>query len=157
MLEKTQGVTLVTKLRAILLLEVDFNASNKIMYGMRMMSQAREHQLILNKIYSEKNCMADDGTLTKTLFYDIMHQASIPAAITLVDASNCYNRIAHTIALLVFQALSIPGTAIESMLNQEHEVFLVHRLWHLSKRKLTKCGHLEVKTFHLVSLILSLL
>ena len=25
------------------------------------------------------------------------------------------------------------------------------------KRKLTKCGHLEVKTFHLVSLILSLL
>ncbi len=30
MLEKTLEVTLVTKLRAILLMEVDFNASNKI-------------------------------------------------------------------------------------------------------------------------------
>ncbi len=33
MLEKTIGNTLVTKLRAILLMEVDFNATNKIIYG----------------------------------------------------------------------------------------------------------------------------
>jgi hypothetical protein len=33
MLKKTLGVTLVTKLRAILLMEVDFNATNKIIYG----------------------------------------------------------------------------------------------------------------------------
>ncbi len=33
MLEKTWGVTLVTKLRAILLMEADFNATNKIVYG----------------------------------------------------------------------------------------------------------------------------
>jgi hypothetical protein len=37
MLEKTLGVTLVTKLRAILLMEADFNATNKIVYGIRMM------------------------------------------------------------------------------------------------------------------------
>ncbi len=30
MLEKTLGITLVSKLRAILLMEADFNASNKI-------------------------------------------------------------------------------------------------------------------------------
>ncbi len=34
MLEKTLGVTLVTKLRAILLMEADFNTTNKIVYGM---------------------------------------------------------------------------------------------------------------------------
>ena len=35
MLEKTLGVTLVAKLRAILLMEADFNATNKIIYGLR--------------------------------------------------------------------------------------------------------------------------
>ncbi len=33
MLEKTLGNTLVTKLRVILLMEADFNATNKIVYG----------------------------------------------------------------------------------------------------------------------------
>ncbi len=33
MLEKTLGVTLVTKVRAILLMEGDFNAANKIVHG----------------------------------------------------------------------------------------------------------------------------
>jgi hypothetical protein len=39
MLEKTLGVTLVTKLRAILLMEADFSASNKIIHGVRMMDR----------------------------------------------------------------------------------------------------------------------
>ncbi len=37
MLKKTLRVTLVSKLRAILLMEADFNATNKIVYGNRMM------------------------------------------------------------------------------------------------------------------------
>ncbi len=40
----------------------------------------------------------------------------IKAAITLVDASNCYNRIAHAIALLIFQAFRVPTTAVKTML-----------------------------------------
>jgi hypothetical protein len=68
MLEKTLGVTLVTKLWAILLMEVDFNATNKIVYGNRMMAKAREHALMLEEIFSKRNRMADDGTLSKTLF-----------------------------------------------------------------------------------------
>jgi hypothetical protein len=55
MLEKTLGVTLVTKLRAILLMEADFNASNKIIHGARMVEQARKYNLILDEIYSKKN------------------------------------------------------------------------------------------------------
>ncbi len=60
--------------------------------------------------------MANDGTLCKTLFYDITRQARVPAAIALVDASNCYDRIAHAMASPVFQAFRIPITAVESML-----------------------------------------
>ena len=116
MLEKTLGVTLVTKLRAILLMEADFNATNKIVYGDRMMTNARKYKLIPEETFSEKNRMADNGTLCKTLFYDITRQARVPAAIASVDASNCYDRIAYAIASLVFQAFGVPTTAIETML-----------------------------------------
>jgi hypothetical protein len=117
MLEKTLGVTLVSKLRAILLMEADFNASNKILYRVRMMQNAREHHLMPEEIYSKKNRMADDETLTKTLFYNVTCQARVPAAIASVDASNCYDRIAHAVASLVFQAFGVPELAISSMLS----------------------------------------
>jgi hypothetical protein len=55
--------------------------------------------------------------LTKTLFFDTAQQARALAAIASVDTSNCYDRIAHTIASLVFQAFGIPELAIESMLD----------------------------------------
>jgi hypothetical protein len=37
-------------------------------------------------------------------------------AIASVDASNCYDRIAHAMALLIFQAFRVPITAVETML-----------------------------------------
>ncbi len=50
------------------------------------------------------------------LFYDFTRQARVLAAIASVDASNCYDRIAHAMASLIFQAFGMPTTAIESML-----------------------------------------
>jgi hypothetical protein len=117
MLEKTLGVTLVSKLRAILLMEADFNAANKIVYGDRMMKNVCKYNQMPEEIFSEKNRMADDGTLCKTLFYVITRQARVPSAITSVDASNCYDRIAHAIPSLVFQAFGVPTAAIETMLS----------------------------------------
>ncbi len=81
MLEKTLGVMLVSKLQVILLMEADFNASNKILYGVRMMQNAREHRLMPEEIYSKKNCMTNNRTLAKTLFYNVTRQARVPAAI----------------------------------------------------------------------------
>ena len=60
--------------------------------------------------------MANNGTLCKTLFYDITWQAQVLAVIASVDASNCFHRIAHTITSLVFQAFGVSSTAIETML-----------------------------------------
>jgi hypothetical protein len=114
MLEKMLGVTLVSKLRAILLMEADFNASNKILYGVRMMQNAWAYRFMPEEIYSKKNQMSDDGTLTKTIFYDVTRQARVPAAIASVDASNCYGRIAHAMASLVFQAFGVPASAVDS-------------------------------------------
>jgi hypothetical protein len=116
MVEKMLGVTLVNKLRAILLMEGDFNAVNKMVYGVVMLKNVRDHNLMPEEIFSERNRMADNGTLCTTLFYDITQQAHVPAVIALVDASNCYNRIAHAMKSFVFQAFGVPTTAIETML-----------------------------------------
>ena len=61
--------------------------------------------------------MADYGTLTKTLFYNVTHQTRVPAAIASVNTSNCYDRIAHAMASLIFQAFGVPASAIDSMLS----------------------------------------
>jgi hypothetical protein len=126
MLEKILGCALITKLRSILLMEADFNATNKLIYGNRMLATARKHKLIPEEICSEKNRLADNGSLTKVLFYDIVRQTCLPAGIAAVDADNCYDRIAYPIALLVFQSLGVPKSAVYSMLAmiQEMKFFL---------------------------------
>jgi hypothetical protein len=98
---------MITKLWSILLMEADFNTTNKIIYGQRMLHQARTYKLIPKVIYSERNRLADDGTLAKVLFFDIVCQMRQSAGISAVDADNCYDRIAHLIASLVFQALGV--------------------------------------------------
>jgi hypothetical protein len=116
MLEKMFGVWLVSKLWAILLMEADFNAMNKEVYSVGMLDNARQYQLIPEEIFSKQNCTADNGGLAKTLFYDISNQTRTPAAIASVDASNCYNRIAHAMASLIFQSFGVESTAVSAML-----------------------------------------
>ncbi len=90
------------------------------------MQNACNHCLMPEEIYSKKNHMTDNGMLTKTLFYDVTCQARVPAAIASVDASNCYDRIAHAMASLVFQAFGVPEFAIGSMLSaiENMKIFL---------------------------------
>jgi hypothetical protein len=54
MLEKVFGCTLITKLRSILLVEADFNVTNKIIYGQQMLQVVREYKLMPEEIYSKK-------------------------------------------------------------------------------------------------------
>lgn len=116
MLEKIFGIRLVSKLRAILLMEADFNAANKEIFGSRMMNQARKHKLIPEEIFTEKNRTADDGHLAKVLVHDIARQLWAPYGLASVDAANCYDRIAHAIASLVFQSFGVPKEAATCML-----------------------------------------
>ena len=51
-----------------------------------------------------------------------MQQTRVAAGLGLIDAANCYNSIAHAIALLVFQAFGVPEEAIESMLTAIEEM-----------------------------------
>jgi hypothetical protein len=81
---------------------------------------------MMEEIFSEIGRMAEDGTLAKILFYDIVRQSRLPAAISSVDAANCYDSIAHAIALLIFQACGVPTEGVVAMLSaiQDMKYFL---------------------------------
>ncbi len=119
-------VILITKLRSILLMETDFNAANKIVYGQQLLDTVRKYKLMPEEIYSEKNRLANDGTLVKVLFYDIIRQMRLPAGISAVNADNCYDRIAHPITSLVFQSLGTKKKACKSFFTtiQDMKFFL---------------------------------
>lgn len=54
MLEQVMGCRLISKLRAILLMEADFNQMNKIIFGERMMQNVRQYKLMPQRIFSVK-------------------------------------------------------------------------------------------------------
>ncbi|HSN22990.1 MAG TPA: hypothetical protein VLS45_02270, partial [Methylomicrobium sp.] len=126
MIEKSPGCSLIEKLRAILLMEADFNANNKEVIGINIMDQIRKHNLMPEEIFSEVGKTAEDGGLAKVLFYDIVRQCRLAAAISSIDAANCYDSIAHAIASLIFQACGVPVEGVEAMLTaiQEMRYFL---------------------------------
>ena len=70
MLEKKPGVREAERLRAILLMEADFNGYNKevFVFGNRMLGNVRDHNLMPTEIFSERGRTASDGTIAKTLF-----------------------------------------------------------------------------------------
>jgi len=107
-------------------MEADFNAMNKEVYGIWMMDNARRYKLIPEEIFSEQNRTADDGGLAKTFLYDIACQTHTPAAIASVDAFNCYDRMEHAMASLIFLSFGVESTAVSAMLEtiQKMKFFL---------------------------------
>ena len=89
MLEKQANCTLVKKLRSILLMEADFNFCNKAVFGKRMMERVRTAGHTADEIFSDKNRTAEEGSMTKILFYDVLRQTRKTGAICSVDAENC--------------------------------------------------------------------
>eukprot|EP00804_Cyclotella_cryptica_P001408 CCRYP_003664-RA/>CCRYP_003664-RA protein AED:0.86 eAED:-0.58 QI:0/-1/0/1/-1/1/1/0/232 len=107
-------------------MEADFNAANKILFGRRMLDNVRQYSLMPEEIFSERQRMAEDGILAKVLFYDISRQLRAPAALASVDAANCYDRVAHAVASLVFRSFgaSLPMTTSMLTAIQQMKFFL---------------------------------
>jgi hypothetical protein len=117
MLEKTAGVIRVEKLRAILLMEADFNFFNGLMFAGRMMRQAEAQGRIPLEIYgSRKNHEAVEVAINRRLVADLLRQKRIPGAIASVDAESCYDRIAHVAGSLCAQNWDVDPEAIRAML-----------------------------------------
>ena len=126
MLEKIAGVALVTKLRAILLMEADFNFHNKLIFGDRMMKLARNNGLVPEEIYSEKGKTTEDAILQQVLLFDIARQLQRPLLAASVNAEQCCGRIAHATAALKLWAYKVRQSSVASMLTliQSMEYYL---------------------------------
>jgi endonuclease/exonuclease/phosphatase family metal-dependent hydrolase len=122
MLEKIAGVALVTKLRAILLLEADYNYCNKLIFGKRMLELARQNGMAPEEIYSEKGRTAEDAILQQVLMYDIARMTKRPLLVAQCDAAQCYDRVALPVASLTLQAFKTPLSSTLSMLRPLHNM-----------------------------------
>lgn len=114
MLEKVEGVRNLDKLRAILLMEADYNFANKLIFGKRMIEQADDNDEIPWECFAKSHHRAIQVAIGRCHVMDNVRQKRIPAALMAVDAQTCYDRIAHAIASLCAQRL---GVAIETIVS----------------------------------------
>jgi len=105
MLEKVAGVALVNKLRAILLMEADYNFFNKWVFGYHAINRLYEEGYIPEDQYSQRESTSEDARLDSRLTMDISRQLRTPLANVSVDADKCYDRINHIIMSLALLAL----------------------------------------------------
>lgn len=114
--EKKDGLIQVNKLRAILLMEADFNFANKLFVGYRMMRQLASTGSAPKEVYGGiKSKDARAVGLLRRLIPDISRQMRLPLAIASVDAQSCYDRIAHPVASLACQRLGVPAPIMVAM------------------------------------------
>ncbi len=87
MLKKIAGVTLVSKLRAILLVEADYNFFNKWLLGHHVLNQLYCDGYIPGDQYSQKERTTEDTRLDSRFMMDISKQ--LPTPLASVDANKC--------------------------------------------------------------------
>lgn len=116
-LEKKPGVILVSKLRAILLMEADFNFGNKLFVGSRMLANVQSTEGFPSELYGGiKGRRVEYMALGRLLLADTLRQKRCVGAIASVDAQACYDRITHSVASLCCQRLGVPARVMETML-----------------------------------------
>ena len=75
MIEKKPGVIAVDKLRAILLMEADFNFGNELIFGNRAMQNAEVSEMFRNEMCGGRKRMeATEAGLNRRLFLDTLRQ-----------------------------------------------------------------------------------
>jgi hypothetical protein len=89
LLEKVPGVALVDKLRAILLMEGDFNFFNKWLFGCVAVGKLYEIGYVPEDQYSKKSSTAEDSKLDNRLTMDLSRQFRQPMIAVLAHADKC--------------------------------------------------------------------
>ena len=85
-----------------------------------MRNLARDNGMVPEEIYNEKGKTAEDAILQQVLAYDLACQWKRPLLVASVDASQCYDRIAHSMAALTLRAYKVHASSVMGMLNPIH-------------------------------------
>ena len=95
------------------------------------MSFAEDHDQIPAECYgSQKHHEAIDVALNRRLIGDILRQKRMAGAVALVDLTNCYDRMAHSITSLSCQCWGIPQEPLVSMLSTLQSMVFFLRMAH---------------------------
>jgi hypothetical protein len=100
LLKKVVGNNFVHKLRAICLLEADFNWINKIIYAKRMIGSALENNLIPGECFSKKESNCINAVMTKIFICNESRIHHHNACLVGNNFSNCYDGVANPIAAI---------------------------------------------------------
>ena len=113
---KKEGLIRVDKLRAILLLEADFNFGTKLLFGKRMMSQMEEHDIIPKEQFgSRQQHSAIEVAINRRILMDISRQTHQTLGIIGADAANCYDRVVHSYASMMSRSWGMPQAPLHTM------------------------------------------
>ena len=116
LLEKIIGNNFVHKLRAICLLEADFNWINKMIFAKRMIGMALERRLIPGECFSKRGSNCISAVMTKIFICNESRIHHHDAVLEGCDFSDCYDRIAHNVAGVSLRAWGVPQPAINILL-----------------------------------------
>lgn len=98
----------MSKLRAILLLEDDFNILHKIIFKSRILLDLESKNLIPAEVIGGRRSQsAIHAALNKTLIADIANQSKSLLAVVSADAMNYCDRVAYPLTSLAAQHFSI--------------------------------------------------
>jgi hypothetical protein len=102
-------------MRAICLLEADYNWLNKYMFAKKI-DEAFSEGMIPMKQFTKWGSQAFHGVLASGLFCDIAHILHRISAIESVDLANYYHAVAHPIASIALQSFKVRMVMVVMML-----------------------------------------
>ncbi len=116
LLKKIIGNNFVHKLRAIYLLEADFNWMNKMLFAKRMIGMALERKLIPGECISKRGSNCISAVMTKIFICDESRIHHHDAVFEGCDFADCYDRIPYNVAGVSLRAWGVPQLAINILL-----------------------------------------
>jgi hypothetical protein len=116
LLEKIIGNNFVHKLRAICLLEADFNWINKMIFAKQMIGMALEKKLIPGECFSKRGSNCISAIMTKIFICNESRIHHHDMVLEGCNFSECYDRIAHNVAGMSLRAWGVPQLAINILL-----------------------------------------
>jgi hypothetical protein len=116
LLEKVSGNIRIDKLRAICLLEADFNWWLKVVFAKRMTQRMKKTGVLPLEQGATSGKTALDSSMTKQLFFDQANILHTICAVSSNDAANCYDAINHAAGSFALQAMNVRISLIKCYL-----------------------------------------
>ena len=107
LLEKIAGTASIEKLRAICLLEVDFNWWLKVIFARKMMHRMKHAGVIPLEQGAVTGKSTINNSLLKQLFFDQANILHEDCALSSTDAENCYDAVNHAACSIALQAMGV--------------------------------------------------